>query len=40
MHVQVDVDGHAMQMLHAIVDYRKNINIVKKSDVCLREKRG
>ena len=40
MHALADDDGYSMQIVDAIVDYRKDINTVDKSDICLLTKSG
>ena len=40
MHAQADKDGHSIQILDAIVDYRKDSNAVDKAYMLLRTKSG
>ena len=40
MYAQVDLDGHSVQILDAIVDYKKDESAVEKADMYIRTKGG
>ena len=40
MHDQVDDDGNDVKIMDAIVDYKKNSNVVDKPCMCVRIKSG